>query len=53
MFCYSGEVKVLMEHEKHVAQFPKIFADAARTDQTSATLPPTNYFSDIFKSVRY
>jgi len=40
-----------MEHQKHVVQFPKIFADAAITDQTSATLPSTNYSSDILKSV--
>jgi len=50
MFC-SGEVKLTMDHRKHVAQFPKIFADAAKANRAQAVLNFSEYADNLFKSV--
>jgi len=49
---YSGEVKVIMDPQKHYSQFPKIFAHNARTDKTSAALSAITHVEDVIKYIR-
>jgi len=45
-------VKLVMDHRKHVAQFPKIFADAAKANQVQAVSHCSKYVDSLLKSVR-
>ena len=46
---YSGEVKVMMDPQKHFTQYPKIFDAADRT--TSLAMTCTTRVDDTLKSV--